>query len=202
VCNSGVGLTPIIDGTEHHFSAGGLYNGLILLIDDETRTYWDHITGAAVLGPLEGTTLPSWPLRWTTVGEAAGGDPSLQLCRPRTSSPLARIMSVVGRRFAGRQGFLPPGFKRTMEAGDPRLPELSQGLGVMHEGRARFYPSSALQEPIVDDWGGRALRVALSVARVPEATWADDGEPPMQLFTRWYGFSFTFPGCEVYGETP
>ena len=21
---------------------------------------------------------------------------------------------------------------------------------------------------------------------------------PMQLFTRWYGFAFTFPGCEVY----
>ena len=21
---------------------------------------------------------------------------------------------------------------------------------------------------------------------------------PMQLFTRWYGFSYTFPGCEVY----
>ena len=21
---------------------------------------------------------------------------------------------------------------------------------------------------------------------------------PMQLFSRWYGFSFTFPGCEIY----
>jgi len=23
---------------------------------------------------------------------------------------------------------------------------------------------------------------------------------PMQLFTRWYGFAATFPGCDVYGE--
>lgn len=30
-----------------------------------------------------------------------------------------------------------------------------------------------------------------------------DGDPvkpdrPLQLFTRWYGFSFTFPACEIY----
>ena len=23
---------------------------------------------------------------------------------------------------------------------------------------------------------------------------------PQQMFTRWYGFSLTFPGCEVFGE--
>jgi len=54
VCNTGVGLTPQIGEQVHHFSAGGLYNGLVLLIDDETRTYWDHITGEAVHGPLSG----------------------------------------------------------------------------------------------------------------------------------------------------
>ncbi len=25
---------------------------------------------------------------------------------------------------------------------------------------------------------------------------------PMQLFTRWYGFSFTFPGCKIYEPKP
>jgi len=25
-------------------------------------------------------------------------------------------------------------------------------------------------------------------------------ERPNQLFTRWYGFAYTFPGCEVYKE--
>ena len=23
-------------------------------------------------------------------------------------------------------------------------------------------------------------------------------ERPLQLFTRWYGFAYTFPGCEIY----
>jgi hypothetical protein len=25
-------------------------------------------------------------------------------------------------------------------------------------------------------------------------------ERPQQMFTRWYGFALTFPGCEVFGE--
>jgi hypothetical protein len=29
---------------------------------------------------------------------------------------------------------------------------------------------------------------------------AQDIDYPMQLFTRWYGFALTFPGCEIYGE--
>ncbi len=29
---------------------------------------------------------------------------------------------------------------------------------------------------------------------------AQTAEQPMQLFTRWYGFAYTFPGCEIYQE--
>jgi len=28
----------------------------------------------------------------------------------------------------------------------------------------------------------------------------EQGKIPMQLFTRWYGFSLTYPDCEVYKE--
>jgi hypothetical protein len=27
-----------------------------------------------------------------------------------------------------------------------------------------------------------------------------EAERPQQMFTRWYGFSLTFPGCEVFGQ--
>ena len=26
------------------------------------------------------------------------------------------------------------------------------------------------------------------------------GEQPLQMFTRWYGFALTFPGCQVFEE--
>ena len=37
VCHSGVGMTPSVDGQVHHFQVGGLYNGVAILIDDETE---------------------------------------------------------------------------------------------------------------------------------------------------------------------
>ena len=70
VCNSGVGLTPVVAGKARHFSAGGLYNGLVLLIDDETRTYWDHMTGEAVHGELKGAKLDNWSIEMTNVETA------------------------------------------------------------------------------------------------------------------------------------
>lgn len=33
--------------------------------------------------------------------------------------------------------------------------------------------------------------------RVPVAEWTDDGQRPMQMFTRWHGFSYSFPGCNI-----
>jgi hypothetical protein len=36
---------------------------------------------------------------------------------------------------------------------------------------------------------------------MPVALWDDDSRP-FQIFTRWYGFAFSYPGCEIYGEIP
>ncbi len=65
ICNTGVGMTPVVDGAVHHFSAGGLYDGLVLLIDDETGTYW--------------TTSPA--PRFTGRSKAPGSRPGGSSCR-------------------------------------------------------------------------------------------------------------------------
>ena len=179
----------------HHFSAGGLYNGLILLIDDETHTYWDHMTGEAVHGPLTGTVLEVFPIRHTTVGAALTRDPKLQLLRSTNVSLIGRGMSLVHRKKIGKKSFIPLPFRRTMEKVDARLPEQTQGLGVLHEGRAVFFPMNSL--PIRFPWGDSPLEVALDpLDGVPTATWPD-GSRPFQLFSRWYGFSLTHPDCEI-----
>ena len=61
----------------------GLYNGLVLLIDDETHTYWDHITGEAVHGPRRGERLEAWNLPLTTGERALADEPWLRLARSR-----------------------------------------------------------------------------------------------------------------------
>ena len=179
----------------HHFSAGGLYNGLVLLIDDETRTYWDHITGKAVHGALAGTQLAVWPTRMTTVAGALQLDPHVQLARSRPS-----LMKRLAGHAMTRLHFIrfPPGFRKTMDAPDDRLPEWTLGLGVIEDGGACYYPTESIGDGIEDVWGDRVLRVGIGQSdRVPFAEWKD-GVRPMQLFSRWYGFSYTFVGCRIY----
>jgi Protein of unknown function (DUF3179) len=198
VCHSGVGLTPTVDGRTLHFSAGGLYNGLVLLVDDETRTYWDHVTGEAVHGALAGRRLETWSLAMTTAGRALAEEPWLPLSRSRPGLFARAFGRVHMLRLRGR-GLMPPWFHRTMGAGDVRRPAMESGLGVVIDGEARFYPLERLGvEGATDVWHGRPLHVAIDPAdRFPFAEW-EDGTRPFQLFTRWYGFAFTYPGCAVY----
>ena len=185
----------MIDGELLHLSAGGLYNGLVLLIDDETRTYWDHITGEAVHGPRKGAQLPVWGLDLTTVEAALVAEPEL-LVAVSKQGLFARVFGRLGGTRIRKRGFFPPGFRATMGERDERLGEQTSGLGVVVDGEARFYPVAALRAgAVTDDWPRGALTVALGdVDRVPFAVWAD-ATHPFQLFTRWYGFSFTYPDC-------
>lgn len=114
MCNSGVGLTPVIDDRVHHFSAGGLYNGLVLLVDDESLTWWDHITGEAVHGPRAGRRLDVWPLHYTTVAAALRDDPSLTVSRRPVAGARDSALRFIKRRILSSRGFLPPPFRRTM----------------------------------------------------------------------------------------
>jgi len=54
-------------------------------------------------------------------------------------------------------------------------------------------------------WDGDVLRLSNdqyvegSVLYHPDGTRAS-GARPLQIFTRWYGFSLTFPDTEIYAE--
>jgi hypothetical protein len=177
----------------------------VILGDAETGSHWDHFTGEAFDGPLLGSRLEVWPVAMTTVGAALHAAPQLRLYR----SPLRSFQKWLAMRlyphFIQGKVWLPPPFLRTMSGPvDPRLDRLTQGLGVVVGGRACFYPLGAIPpQGFEDDWNGRTLRLTLGqIDRVPRAEWQDGDAPPMQLLTRWYGFSFTYPGCRIFPITP
>ncbi len=142
----------------------------------------------------------------TTVGAELAKHPQVILLKSSSGSLKKILLSAI----FGKEGvierektILAPHFRRSMyRAIDPRRPELEQGLGVIDEDdRGKYYPLTFLPkgETIHDVWQGRALSITRSeLDGVPFATWDDNDEPPMQLLTRWYGFSFTYPNCEVY----
>ena len=199
VCHSGVGLTPIVDGKTLHFSAGGLYNGLVMLFDDETGSYWDHITGECVHGPSKGKTLETWGIEMTNVeAELKRGNTPVLLSQPNW---FGRIMAFFSRNASRSSGFFPPRFRGTMSEVDPRLPEFEHGLGVVVDGVPTFYPMALIGEGLTD--GDLQIRIdpddGIPVARINPA--AEGEQRPFQLFSRWYGFSLTWPGCRVYSAS-
>ena len=224
-----------IDGNVHTFSEHGLYDGLFLLMDQETGTFWDHMTGAAVYGPLVGSSLAVSNLRMTTAAQILGEDPTVLVAlsdrqlRSDEQMELGSLLSRVGRGLSEM-------FSSTVEEEDDRLPTMDLGLGVWDGEFARYYSYDRITQDdraILDQFQGRTLLVYLDptahalqtffvdadssewddkVLRLSDGTYVEGGvvhdasgeriqaERPLQVFTRWYGFSLTFPETEIYGE--
>ena len=199
ICHSGVALKPIIDEKLYHFSAGGLYDGTVLLIDDETETYWNHMTGEALYGQLKGKKMKMNPLRIMNVQSALREDANITISVSKFKSMKSRIFGWMGNIFLFGKGFFPPGFHKTMGKLDNRLPEMTNGLGIMIGNVQRFYPIDLIGDGIDDEILGHNFIVKIrTFDKVPFAERVDNTDYPPQLFCRWYGFSFTFPNCEIF----
>ena len=170
-----------------------------MLIDDETHTYWDHITGKAVHGPLHGYQLDTWPITQTTVAEVLVHDADITVNVSHQRSLQSLFLGWMLRLRGMKQGFLPPFFRLTMTEPDKRLPKLELGLGVVDRDRAVYYPLSLLAAGIEDEWAAGTLQIRRGeLDGSPVAIWKNSVDRPFQLLSRWYGFAYTYPGCEIY----
>lgn len=176
-------------------------NGLVILIDKETNSLWDHITGKAIDGPLKGHQLDVWSVQMTTVQAVLNQHPEITISISPYHSFYKWLAQTLYPKFINANVWLPFFFRWSMQSEiDPRLPGPTQGLGIILGGQAKYYPLSTIPSSGLEDrWLNRPLRVERNkIDGVPRAVWGDTGEYPMQLLTRWYGFAFTYPHCEIY----
>lgn len=173
--------------------------------DDESMSLWDHITGECFEGPSTGRRLPFWGVDLTTVEAELADHPDAILIQSEGMPWYSRIMRwIFGDNLINKKGtILLPHFRSSMNAKiDDRLPEGENGLGVMDENNhAKFYPLKTIAKggSISDEWMGRTLIIERGrIDGTPRARWADGSGRPMQLLTRWYGFSFTYPDCDIF----
>jgi hypothetical protein len=198
----------MVDSKLHWFGVPGMANGLSVMRDEETESLWDHISGECFAGPLEGKRLEFWYVGLTNVKAELARFPETILLKSTHRSIKNTLMSKVSGNvisYKNKGTVVLPQFRLTMHGKvDPRLPEGEQGLGLRDElDRAKFYPVALIPVggAIEDEWLGRKLHIERNTLDgVPFATWVDTGEPPQQLLTRWYGFSFTYPNCEIYSK--
>ncbi len=224
-------MTPVVRGEVHHFECRGIYNGLSLLWDRESGSYWDHVTGQAVSGELKGEKLPVYNLYHMYVETALANYPDLQVAISERD-----IDTNIWSPYLAESADLPPTYVPSMAEQDDRRPTMDIGLGVWTDRVHRYYPLEKLRannNAVLDDLRGERILVYVDpLSSTPFAIrtnatgfeWQEgalrldsgevirDGvlidargkkksaERPLQFFTRWYGFSATFPNCEVFGQ--
>lgn len=228
-------MTPRIDGDVHWFAEQGLFDGLFLMRDEESGTFWDHMTGDAVYGPLVGESLEVQPLTMTTAQRALANHPDALITLSDRAIRRDSDMKV-GGLLSGIAGRLNAFFQSTVEEEDDRRPTMDLGLGLWTDEEATYYPMDRVRNEgraVVDtfddknvlvfidpqtfvlsafivaghdpEWDGDVLRLS-DGSRVEEGVLYGpsgqrvDGARPLQVFTRWYGFSLTFPETEIWGE--
>jgi len=230
-------LSPVINGKTHHFGVRGLYNGLLLMGDYETGSYWDHITGACLHGPLKGYQLEIIsPLLHMNVAQSLTQWPEVHVAISSELNLMQRLLaSFMVPLYRSKWALFPPVvFKKTMGKEDTRRKRMDFGLGVWTKTTHRFYSLEILGKKrgaLIDELDDRRILVYTDpTSNIPAAIYTnatqcswhndrlklDNGEIflggklynaqgvaqavayPMQMLTRWYGFSLTFPGCQLY----
>ena len=127
-----------------------------LLWDEETGTYWHHITGAALSGPLVGESMPVFNVIHTSAGAALEAHPDLAVAMSERPIRAERELKDI----ADRKRDLTDLFRATMVSEDDRLPTMDIGIGLWDDASARYYSMSDIREAgnlIVDEFGGRTV---------------------------------------------
>ena len=247
MCNSGTSLVPVVDGQLHHFNYVGIYDGLAVVQDRESKTLWNHVTGKAMYGPLVGRTLEhSSNLLHMNVRQALALDANMAIAISDRQYFVGEKLFGATPGFLGGRGAerwapgnptaqIVPAFVPTLGREDTRRRRMDIGLGVWTGSTRRYYPMELLRQrgAFIDQIDGRSVLVYIEpetstpsamFVRAKSATLdgrdvrLDDGrivrmgvlldrngkrqtaERPQQLFTRWYGFSLTFPNSEIAGN--
>ncbi len=183
LCNGGVVFSPQLDGRTLHFAQGGMYNAMVIIRDQETGTYWDHVAGRALHGPLAGAQLTRLSdLRHMPAVNTLAAYPDAQIALSTLSQPEQAHAAMYDSMRVAANPAVPEAIINTLREDDSRLPRMSLGLGVWTAAQARYYPMltlNATNNVLVDKFAGRNLMVyveptlGVPVALFTEATSAE-----------------------------
>jgi hypothetical protein len=192
-----------IDGRTLHFHLAGINNQNFIMRDEETGSWWQQVSGEAILGPLKGRRLKPVP------------QDEISFALWKREQPHGRVLRP-DPRVAGRYA------KADWEAGIAKLPVATRIsdkrldlreliVGIVVNGRAKAYRMIDVQQqkPILDMVGGVPIVVvadgqsvrafsrmvdgkALDLFAKPEAT-------PIALVDGTTGSEWDFGGRAIRG---
>lgn len=161
-CNTGMVFDPVIGDTMLHFRRRGAYDGMLLIWDAETNSYWQHISGECLYGPSAGKRMRLiTATRHMTAAEVLSHDRDARLYfNPLT--PDQEKLSAAMEKMRSNPERAGAGILSTVQIEDTRRPRFELGLGVWNNQHSRFLPLTEIASQdnvLVTEFGGRNLLI-------------------------------------------
>ena len=157
LCNSGIVFSRILDGRVLDFgTTGNLRHSDLVMWDRQTESWWQQITGEAIVGELTGKRLEFVSSQIVSWADFAQSFPEGKLLSRDTG--FARNYDRPSYGGYDQDGTRPFLFRGDI---DPRLEAVERVVSVELDGQAIAYPFSLLvQKPVINDtFAGRDLVV-------------------------------------------
>ena len=143
-CNTGMVFDPVVDGKMLHFQRRGSYDGLLLIWDEETNSYWQHVTGQCLYGASVGQRLGILTTtRQMTVAEVLART-NASVLLTSTLSPEQEKLSRMMEKMRANPEKVEAGIASTIGVEDTRRPRFELGLGVWNLTGSTFFPLTML----------------------------------------------------------
>ena len=178
-CNTGMVFDSRVDGQVLHFQRRGSYEGLLLIWDEETDSYWQHITGQCLHGASRGKQLRTiTTTRQMSAAEVIAGHPqALLMADPLT--PQQEKLSRAMERMRANPERVEGGILSQIVQEDSRRPRFELGLGVwdVQSKQSIFFPLVLLHtydNTYLTEFEGRRLLIYQSPEAIaPAAAYLD-----------------------------
>lgn len=161
-CNTGMVFNPVVDGKMRHFQRRGSYDGLLLIWDEETNSYWHHVTGHCLYGASAGQHLGIiTTTRQMTVAEVLARI-SASVLLTSILSPEQEKLSRMMEKMRANPDKVESGIISTIREEDTRRPRFELGLGVWNLTDSIFFPLAVLyahDRVLITEFGERPLLV-------------------------------------------
>jgi hypothetical protein len=195
-----------VDGRALRFHLAGINNQNFIMRDEETGSWWQQVTGEAILGPLKGSRLRQVYQDELTFATWRSERPGGRVLRPDDSTPWRRFSENWEVQTAKMPVVTPA-------SPDDELAPRDVVVGVAVNGEAKAYPTGALtRDRVVPDTlggvplvlvvgdDGRSVRAfERTVAGAPAEIFMKPDSSPLRLVDSVTGSEWDFEGRPVAG---
>jgi hypothetical protein len=176
-CNTGNVFDNVVDGKRLNFRRRGAYDGLLLISDEETDSYWQHITGKCLHGESLGKQLRMVTTTRQMTAAQALAAPSKAVVLASPLNVGQQKLSHMMEKMRANPETQTERIISTIAQEDTRRPRFELGLGVWNEQGSAFFPLVAMHENdnvlLTEFCGRRVLIYQMPDAIAPVAAYLE-----------------------------